>query len=121
MKIVRVSDREAQGNEAVTGKGHLDRILERGDGGTIGMAMVYFEDGARTHWHVHPGEQLLYISEGQARVGNDNGDVITAEIGDTIQIPAGERHWHGATIGHSMTHISITNVGAPDWQGPVED
>jgi len=121
MKVVRVAERMPQGNESVTGKGHLDRILSRGVDSTMGVAMVYFEDGARTYWHVHPGEQILYIIEGEARIGNDRGEETIAHPGDTIHIPAGERHWHGATPGNSMAHISITNVGAPEWQEPVED
>jgi hypothetical protein len=26
-----------------------------------------------------------------------------------------ERHWHGAAAGRSMTHLSVTNVGPPEW------
>ncbi len=42
--------------------------------------------------------------------------------GDTVQIPPGELHWHGAAFDAPMTHLSIT-VGEPtEWTDrPVTD
>ena len=82
--------------------------------------IVRFTDGARTHWHVHPGEQVLYILEGEGRVGTEHEEVQVA-AGDVVYTPPGEKHWHGAMPGSSMTHISITTVGAPEWfEAPEE-
>jgi len=75
---------------------------------------VTFEDGALTHWHEHPGEQILYILEGEGRVGNTSEEIHVA-AGDVVYTAPGERHWHGAAPSSSMTHNSITNVGSPAW------
>ena len=32
--------------------------------------------------------------------------------GDLIHIPAGEKHWHGATKDSAFSHISLTQVGS---------
>ncbi len=41
-------------------------------GGT-GMTVVHFSAGARTHWHAHPGGQLLYGVSGRGRVRSRGG------------------------------------------------
>ena len=69
---------------------------------------------ALTHWHAHPGEQILYILEGEGRVGNASEE-IRVSAGDVVYTAPGEKHWHGAAPGSSMVHISITNVGSPTW------
>jgi quercetin dioxygenase-like cupin family protein len=33
-------------------------------------------------------------------------------VGDVVQIKAGERHWHGAKADTTMGHITITMVGS---------
>jgi len=33
-------------------------------------------------------------------------------VGDVIHIPAGERHWHGATDDSEFAHIVITRSGS---------
>jgi quercetin dioxygenase-like cupin family protein len=63
---------------------------------------------------------VLYILEGEGRVGNESEEV-QVRAGDVVYTPPGEKHWHGAAPGHTMTHLSITNVGSPEWLGPVEE
>lgn len=118
MIVYREGDRMPHGGDTFSGVARLERVHPQRDGG-IGVAVVSFEDGARTHWHTHPGEQLLYIIEGEGRVGNEHEEVEVS-AGDVVYTAPGERHWHGAKVGHSMSHISITNVGAPEWHEAVE-
>lgn len=121
MKVVRNTEHEVGANESATGTAHLGRVLKRGEDGSMGVAVVRFEDGARTFWHVHPGEQILYVIEGECRIGNADGEQAVLRVGDCVHIPAGEKHWHGATPGNNMAHISVTTIGAPQWLEPVED
>ncbi|MEM6282072.1 MAG: cupin domain-containing protein [Chloroflexota bacterium] len=114
--------REGGTNEHVSGgSAHLERILTMQQEGGVRLAMVNFEDGAITHWHTHPGEQILYITAGECRFGNEAGETFIARVGDAIYIPPGEKHWHGATAGNSMSHLSVTTVGGPTWMEPVEN
>lgn len=44
--------------------------------------------------------------------------------GDVVWIPAGERHWHGASPTTAMTHLAIheaENGSSADWMEPVSD
>ncbi|MEM7347552.1 MAG: cupin domain-containing protein, partial [Chloroflexota bacterium] len=89
------------------------RLTAQTEGGAT-FALVTFEDGAVTFWHEHPGEQILYVVEGEGRVG-DETEEFSIYPGDLIYTGPGERHWHGAAPGKSMTHISVTTVGPPIW------
>jgi quercetin dioxygenase-like cupin family protein len=88
---------------------------DRGHEADINVLGVEFQAGARTDWHTHPGGQVIYVVEGDARVGVDGGPVIEAGPGDAVWSPPGELHWHGAGPDGTMTHLSITHLGATEW------
>jgi quercetin dioxygenase-like cupin family protein len=90
------------------------RLHNAQEPGGMTASVVTFEDGSRTHWHVHPGEQVLYVLAGQGRAGTKDQEFVVGP-GDLIYSPPNERHWHGAAPGQSMTHLSVTNVGAAEW------
>ncbi len=120
MKIVRSSDGQAKRGTTFSGKATLTPMVVAQQEGGVKLTMVTFEDGAVTNWHEHPGEQILYITEGKGRVGDEEKQ-WAVEPGDVIYIGPGERHWHGAAEGHNMTHISVTNVGPPIWEDHAPD
>jgi len=70
------------------------------------VSLVRFASGSRTTWHVHDGDQLLIVVDGTGHIGGDGGR-LDVQLGDTVLIPAGERHYHGATLKSSMSHFSI--------------
>jgi quercetin dioxygenase-like cupin family protein len=70
-------------------------------------ATVTFEPGARTAWHSHPLGQTLIVVSGLGRVQRAGGPVEEIRPGDVVTIPAGEKHWHGASPATAMTHIAI--------------
>ena len=78
---------------------------------------VLFEPGARTDWHHHPGGQTLYVASGAGLVRNSRGETVSISAGDVVTIPAGETHWHGASEGSYMMHLSLTTGGATVWTG----
>jgi len=44
--------------------------------------------------------------------------------GDTVWIPPGEKHWHGAAPDHTMTHVAIqeaVNGSAVEWLEQVSE
>jgi len=89
-------------------------------GGT-GMTVVHFSAGARTHWHSHPGGQLLYGVSGRGRVRSRGGPGHTLTPGDIVHIPPGEWHYHGGGPDSPMAHVSVTVGGPPEWGDPVTD
>jgi quercetin dioxygenase-like cupin family protein len=120
VKIVRSSERRSEQGTTFTGKVTLERALQAQQEGGVVLSVVHFDDGARTNWHEHGGEQVLYILEGEGRVGTETEQHVVAP-GDVIHATPGERHWHGAAPGRSMSHISITTGGAATWYGPPEE
>lgn len=110
--------------EYFTGTVWQDPIVEAEAPARLRAAMVRFDPGARTNWHTHPLGQTLHVVSGLGLFQGAEGPVRFIRPGDTIWIPAGERHWHGATPETSMTHIAMheaeggSNV---DWAEPVGD
>ena len=106
--------------EWFTGDVWIDAIVEPTEESTVNVAAVHFTPGARTAWHSHEGGQTLYVVEGVGRVQSRGEDVIEIRPGDVHQTRSGEEHWHGASRGHLMTHISITH-GPATWGEHVND
>lgn len=73
----------------------------------LAATRVTFEPGARTVWHTHPLGQTLYVVSGVGRVQADGGPIRDIKPGDTVWIPPGEKHWHGASPGNAMAHIAM--------------
>jgi 4-carboxymuconolactone decarboxylase len=69
---------------------------------------VHFHDGARTNWHLHTGDQVLYFVSGVGMAQNHDGPVFECVPGDIVHVPPGTRHIHGAMPGQDATHIAIT-------------
>ncbi len=92
------------------------------DSDPVRVARVTFAKGARTHWHVHTGEQVLYFLEGRGRVQLRGENAVDAANGDVAHIPPATEHWHGAhpEEGHAMRHLAIT-FGETIWLDAVSE
>ena len=101
-----------------TGGVWADSVLPPADG--IVVANVFFEPGARTDWHTHEIAQVLYVLAGEGRVQSRDGTGFPLTAGDTVHIPAGEEHWHGASPGSYLIHLAVS-VGETRWLEPVGD
>jgi quercetin dioxygenase-like cupin family protein len=99
-----------------TGRAWADPVLPSEDG--IVVANVFFEPASRTHWHTHEVAQVLYVLAGEGRVQSRNGAGSSLTAGDTVHIPGGEEHWHGAAPGSYLIHLAIS-VGVTNWLEPV--
>jgi quercetin dioxygenase-like cupin family protein len=115
MKLIHQQDIAADRGDTFTGVTYLQRMVTAQEPGGMAVSVVRFEDGSRTNWHTHPGEQVLFVLEGQGMAGNEAGEEFSFGPGDVIYAPPGEKHWHGAAPGQNMTHLSVTNRGAPEW------
>ena len=80
---------------------------------------VHFAAGARTNWHTHQGEQILIGVKGECVLVYPGKPPQRFGMGQSVRIPAGERHWHGATEVDSA-HIAV-NLGATDWLEAVTE
>jgi quercetin dioxygenase-like cupin family protein len=71
---------------------------------------VSFAPGARTAWHTHPGGQILIVTSGRGRYQTWGSEIVEFAAGDTIVIPAGEKHWHGAAADGPMQHLALQPI-----------
>jgi 4-carboxymuconolactone decarboxylase len=66
----------------------------------------------------------LIVTAGTGRVQRWDDPVEEIRSGDVVQIPPGEKHWHGASPHTSMTHIAITehrDGTRVEWMEKVSD
>jgi quercetin dioxygenase-like cupin family protein/alkylhydroperoxidase/carboxymuconolactone decarboxylase family protein YurZ len=111
-------------SETFTGKVQIGAPFQALAPGRAGGATVTFEAGARTAWHTHPLGQTLIVTAGLGLVQQEGQPAQVMHAGDIVAIPANVRHWHGAGVGGSMTHIAIAEKldgSAVAWQVKVSD
>lgn len=105
-----------------TGRVRVDAPFQGSGAARVGGATVTFEPGARTTWHTHPLGQTLIVIAGVGRVQHWNGPVQEIRQGDTVWIPPGVKHWHGAGESTAMSHIAIAESldgKVVEWMEPV--
>ncbi|HML12398.1 MAG TPA: cupin domain-containing protein [Xanthobacteraceae bacterium] len=96
--------------DSFTGTVWQDPIIEAPTPARIRCNRVSFEPGARTAWHTHPLGQTLHVVFGVGRVQAEGGPVREIRAGDTVWIPPGEKHWHGAGPNTRMVHIAMQEM-----------
>lgn len=107
-----------------TGTVWQEPIVEAPEPARLRAVSVRFEPGARTHWHTHPLGQTLYVVSGFGRARQEGGQLVELRPGDTLWIPPGIRHWHGAGPDTAMTHIAMQEAedgSHVTWMEPVSD
>ena len=70
------------------------------------ITQVNFKNGIRNKFHKHDTEQILIVTEGKGIVATDKEEIVVG-TGDVIYIPAGEKHWHGATKDTTFSHLYV--------------
>lgn len=94
----------------------------------VGIYNVTFEPGCRNNWHVHHaksgGGQILICISGMGFYQEWGKRVQKLYPGDVINVPAGVKHWHGATPYSWFSHLSIEVLGeetANEWLEKVDE
>ncbi len=114
--------------ELSTAKNHTGNIwlseLNVGDSTfDPGIAQAVYGPGAKLDWHVHPGGQVLLITEGTGYYQERGKPIRIVHKGDVIKCAPGIEHWHGATPRSSFAYIAVTPIqkGKAIWLEPVSD
>ena len=126
MQIIKSGSRPTKkaSSKYFTGNVWQDPIIEADEPARVRALRVSFEPGARTAWHTHPLGQTLHVISGVGLIGLRNEAPQLIKAGDTVWIPPGEEHWHGASATNSMTHIAIQEAldgSVADWLDKVSD
>lgn len=106
-----------------TGDIWLDELVV-GDGNfDPGVAVATYGPSAKLDWHIHPGGQVLLITEGAGFYQERGKPVRVVHKGDVIKCPPGIEHWHGATPTSGFAYIAVTPTqkGKTIWLEPVSD
>ncbi|MDT3315668.1 cupin domain-containing protein [Microbacterium sp. KSW4-11] len=77
----------------------------------MSVAVVKFAPGARTAWHSHARGQYLRVTQGVARFGTRDGEIIEVRPGETLYTPPGQDHWHASADDTFMEHIAMLENG----------
>ena len=112
MRVVKIDEvkKEAIVSPLFTGSNVTRQVLLT-DSREFNMAVVNFGRGVRNKFHAHDGEQILIVTSGK-------GFIVTEQEkkeigpGDVVIIPAGEKHWHGATEDSGFSHIFVSRLGS---------
>lgn len=94
----------------------------------VPMANVTFEPGCRNNWHVHHarkgGGQFLVCVSGRGWYQEWGKPARELHAGDTVMIPAGVKHWHGAAKDSWFQHFAISIPGtecSTEWLEAVSE
>jgi quercetin dioxygenase-like cupin family protein len=112
MRVVKINEvkKEAISNALFTGPNVTRQVLLP-DSREFNVAVVNFGRGVRNKFHAHDSEQILIVTSGKGFIATEiEKKEITA--GDVVIIPAGEKHWHGATEDSAFSHIFVSRWGS---------
>ena len=84
-------------------------IVGENDSRYFNFNIVSFAKGARNKFHSHTSDQVLYVTIGTGIIASETEEV-EINVGDTAFIPAGEKHWHGATSEGEFSHIALQSA-----------
>src|SRR4030088_2872454 len=110
--------------ERFTGSVRVQSLFDANKPARSTGGLVTFQPGARSAWHTHPLGQTLIVTDGVGWIQQSGGPVQVIRKGDVVWIPAGVKHWHGATPTTTMTHIAFQEQldgRAVDWLEKVTD
>ena len=113
MKVIKMSQvpEVEDRNPLFTGAVTRQPLVTEDMGGNYNMSNISFGKGIRNKFHTHSGDQVLLVTAGTGIVATE-GEQQTVTVGEMIFIPAGEKHWHGATNESAFSHITLTARGS---------
>lgn len=107
-----------------TGQSYLNMLSTE----QVPVGNVTFEPGCRNNWHIHHadkgGGQMLLVTAGEGYYQEWGKPAVKLKAGDVVNIPAGVKHWHGATKDSWFQHLAIevpAENGKTEWCEPVSD
>jgi quercetin dioxygenase-like cupin family protein len=107
MKVVNMNsvEKENFAGKLFTGSDvSIQRLLP--DSKQYNFNVVNFGKGVRNKFHAHDNEQILIVTAGKGIIATET-EQKEITVGDVVIIPAGEKHWHGATEDSEFAHIYI--------------
>lgn len=111
-------------SENFTGNAYNYGLVPNDSALTTLVGNVFFEPGARSNWHSHPGGQILIITDGEGFHQIEGQAKEILKKGSVAICPPNVRHWHGASPDKGLQQLYIvpnTEKGIVNWQEAVTD
>jgi len=111
MRVIKISEvrKDSSSGPLFTGQDVTRQVLLP-DSKEYNVSVVNFGKGVRNKFHTHDCEQILVVTFGKGIIATETEEkVITT--GDVVIIPAGEKHWHGATKDSTLSHLYVSRLG----------
>jgi quercetin dioxygenase-like cupin family protein len=111
MRVVKISEakKESLDSPLFTSTGVTMQVLLP-DSKEFSVNVVNFGKGVRNKFHAHDSEQILIVTSGKGMIVTETDEKVITP-GDIVMIPAGEKHWHGATKDSEFSHIYVSRLG----------
>ncbi|TKK66131.1 cupin domain-containing protein [Ilyomonas limi] len=106
-----------------TGTIWLNELSKPDTAFTFGIAQAVYASGSKLDWHIHPGGQILLITEGTGYYQEKGKPGQIVHKGDVIKCLPGVAHWHAAVSNSSFAYIAISPAqkGKTIWLQKVTD
>ena len=104
IEIFELGDKNDAFSQYFIGQSYLKMLVKE----PFGIANVTFEPSCRNNWHIHhKGGQILLVTGGTGWYQEFGKSAQALKAGDVVNIPAGVKHWHGATKDSWFSHLAI--------------
>ena len=111
MKVMKIADiSEVPRSGGIFTDTVITKTLVGDESKDLSVVIVSFPRGVRNVFHTHIYDQCLFVLSGKGIVADEEKETPLSE-GMVAYIPAGEKHWHGATKDYAFSHISILRKG----------
>lgn len=115
---------EKAANVHHTGSVWLHELVKADSILDIHVSAATFDAGAKLDWHIHPGGQILLITEGIGYYQEKGQPKQTVRKGDVVKCLPNIPHWHGASPENGVTYLAINSnneKGKTSWLQKVTD
>lgn len=87
------------------------------------IAQAVYAPGSKLDWHIHPGGQILMITNGTGYYQEKGKPVQIVHKGDVITCAPGVEHWHASTPNSTFTYVAVSpsDKGKTIWKNRVTD
>ena len=125
IKKIRINDpleEDKTGRES--GNVYLNRISEKLSTDELKSYFIKFEKGSKSKIHLHDSDQIIIGMKGIGQIVTFSkiddhkfkiNESLELEENESVLIPSGTPHWHGATENHSSSQLSFMKNGKTFW------
>jgi len=106
-----------------TGTIWLNELSQPDSNFTFSVAAATYAPASKLNWHIHPGGQILLITEGTGYYQEKGKPAQIVHKGDVIKCLPGVAHWHAAAPKSSFAYVAISPAqkGRTIWLVKVTD